>query len=689
MTRIQRNSVLKIFHLVISFVYYIGLIFILQYCSQIPEEKYIEILISNLELEGTPGKLSITYPSDGTIFPPEIVPPTFIWNETNQTANKWLVIVDLDNEDERITVFTEKKIWRPTSDQWEIIKKHSIEKDIQITVLGNNSDEPEKIASGSSITIRTSEDKVGAPIFFRAVTLPFEFTVNNLHTVSWHLGNIASESQPPAVLKDMPLCGNCHSFSSDGKILAMDVDYANDKGSYVITNFTEETILSQDKIITWSDYKRDEEEYTFGLLSQISPNGRYVLSTVKDRSIFVPKDDLYYSQLFFPIKGIIAVYDRETQKYWSLPGADDPQNVQSNASWSPDGKYILFARAPYRKHKVIESSNTVVLPTEAATDYIEGKRSFQYNLFRISFNEGKGGNPEPLPGASNNGKSNYFAKYSPDGKWIIFTQAQNFMLLQPDSKLFILPAAGGEPREMTCNTTNMNSWHSWSPNGKWLVFSSKERGAYTQLYLTHIDENGYDSPPVLLENFMIPNRGANIPEFVNINPDQDINLIENFMYSGNYFLRIGYFKFESGNFNEALEALNQAILQSPEEPLAYVYRGQVKERLGDITGAIKDCNQAIQIDPENVIAYNSRGIVHTSLKNYKEAMDDFNKVISLDPTCDEAYVNRGIIKVYQGFSREAIDDFNAAIEINPDNETAYSHKKTVVDNMSKNPLKTP
>ncbi len=689
MTKIPRNSVLKIPCLLISFVFYIGLICLLQSCSQTPEEKYIEILISNLKQEGTPGKLSITYPSDGTIFPPEIVPPTFIWDETDQRANKWLVIVDFNNENGRITVFTEKKIWRPTSGQWEIIKKNSIEKDIQITVLGNNSDEPEKIVSGSSITVRTSKDQVGAPVFFRAVTLPFEFTVNNLHTVSWRLGNIASESQPTAVLTDLPVCGNCHSFSSDGNTLAMDVDYANDKGSYVITNFTKETILSQDKIITWSDYKRDEKEYTFGLLSQISPDGRYVLSTVKDRSIFVPKNDLNYSQLFFPIKGIIAVYDRETQKFWSLPGADDPKYVQSNASWSPDGKYVIFARAPYRKHKLVESSNQVVLPTDVAADYIEGKRSFQYDLFRIPFNEGRGGNPEPLPGASNNGKSNYFAKYSPDGKWIVFTQAQNFMLLQPDSRLFILSTQGGKPREMTCNTSNMNSWHSWSPNGKWLVFSSKERGPFTQLYLTHIDEDGNDSPPVLLENFIIPDRGANIPEFVNINPDQEINLIENFLYSGNYFLRIGYFKLETGNLEEALKALDKAILQSPEEPLAFVYRGQVKERLGDITGAIKDCNQAIRVDPENVLAYNNRGIIHTSLKNYEEAMDDFNKAISLDPECYEAYVNRGIIKAYQGFSREAIDDFNTAIKINPDNEMAYSRKKTVEENMSKNPLRTP
>ena len=72
---------------------------------------------------------------------------------------------------------------------------------------------------------------------------------------------------------------------------------------------------------------------------------------------------------------------------------------------------------------------------------------------------------------------------------------------------------------MTANTRLMNSWHSFSPSGRWLVFSSKARSPYTQMYLTHIDENGNDSPPTLIDNATAANRAVNIPEFVNIPPD--------------------------------------------------------------------------------------------------------------------------------------------------------------------------
>ena len=34
------------------------------------------------------------------------------------------------------------------------------------------------------------------------------------------------------VLENLPVCGNCHSFSGNGSVLGLDVDYGNDKGGY-------------------------------------------------------------------------------------------------------------------------------------------------------------------------------------------------------------------------------------------------------------------------------------------------------------------------------------------------------------------------------------------------------------------------------------------------------------------------
>jgi len=91
-------------------------------------------------------------------------------------------------------------------------------------------------------------------------------------------------------------------------------------------------------------------------------------------------------------------------------------------------------------------------------------------------------------------------------------------MLQPDSNLFIIPSKGGSARKMRCNRSLFNSWHSFSPNGKWMLFTSKVNTPFTEIFLTHIDENGMDSPPVCLKRFSDEKYAANVPEFVNIPP---------------------------------------------------------------------------------------------------------------------------------------------------------------------------
>ena len=89
----------------------------------------------------------------------------------------------------------------------------------------------------------------------------------------------------------------------------MEVDSGNDKGSYAIAPVEEEIVLDKSKIITWSDYKRQDNEKTFGLLCQASPDGRHIVGTVKDRALAVYTEQLAFSQLFFLVKGILAVHD--------------------------------------------------------------------------------------------------------------------------------------------------------------------------------------------------------------------------------------------------------------------------------------------------------------------------------------------------------------------------------------------
>jgi Tol biopolymer transport system component len=138
----------------------------------------------------------------------------------------------------------------------------------------------------------------------------------------------------------------------------------------------------------------------------------------------------------------------------------------------------------------------------------------QFDIYTVPFNKGEGGKALPLEGASNNGYSNYFPRYSPDGRWIVFTQSPTGLVLQPESRLCIIPAEGGALRYLKCNMPTMNSWHSWSPNSKWIVFTCKATSPYTELYITHIDSNGESNPAVRLFRFSNKELAAMVPEFI-------------------------------------------------------------------------------------------------------------------------------------------------------------------------------
>jgi hypothetical protein len=434
------------------------------------------------------GQLEINYPLNETLFPPDIVAPTFNWEDATDGVGAWQVLVQLQGEQEMLRFPAAEPSWRPAEEDWAEIKRLSTGNDARVAVVGIDAEGD--TASSASIRIRTSTDPVGDSIYYREVPLPFISAVQDPSRIRWRFGSVDSQEQPPIVLEDLPVCGNCHSFSGDGGVLGMDVDYGNDKGGYAILPVSENMVLNDEKIISWSNYKKDDGEATFGLLSQVSPDGRYVISTVKDRAVFVATPGIEFSQLFFPIKGILAVYDTVTGTYTALPGADDPEYVQSNPTWSPDGKWVVFARTKVYQKDSIANASSILLDENDVPEFIEDKEPFKFDLYRVPFNEGRGGEAEPIEGASHNGMSNFFAKFSPDGKWIVFTQAENYMLLMPDSELYIIPAEGGEARRLRANTRRMNSWHSFSSNGRWLVFSSKANTPYTQLFLTHIDEEG-------------------------------------------------------------------------------------------------------------------------------------------------------------------------------------------------------
>lgn len=550
-------------------------------------------------------RLQIQHPLPGAVMPANMPAPVVLWRTNVPGVSKWSVRFKAGPKD---WVFDGvQPMWHPPESEWQQVRQAAGGEPVEMTISGTENGEASAIKARGAVRFALAKEAVTTPLFYREVNLPFAEAVKDPSRIRWRFGSMESGQIAPIVLEKLPVCGNCHSFDRKGEHLAMDVDYANSKGSYVITQTRPEMRLATSDIITWDDYRREDGQPTLGLLSQISPDGRYVLSTVKDMSIFMAMPELAFSQLFFPFKGIVGVYDRETKQFSSLPGADDPAFVQSNPTWSTDGQWVVFARTRAIQGQKTRDPGRILLTGAAGEEFLREMKNYRYELYRVPFNAGKGGTAQPLRGASDNGRSNYFPKYSPDGRWIIFCQASNYMLLQRDSELFIIPAEGGEARRLACNLGLMNSWHSWSPDGRWLVFSSKAHSIYTQLYLARINDQGEASPPVWLEHMVGQERAANIPEFVSL-PASGISKIHEQFLDDFSFVRAGDEFYRAGELDHAIEKYRLALSINPDNATAQKLMGSLLYRTGQREEAIEHMRAATRLKPEDLVAWFNLGL---------------------------------------------------------------------------------
>jgi tetratricopeptide (TPR) repeat protein len=628
--------------------------------------------------------VSIEYPRDGSIFPPDFAPPVFLWRDSRASAGPWQIEIAfadgapairtssrggppaLGEIDPRTVAPTNQPpkpstahSWKPDAATWAEVKRHAS----AIVTIG-----------GASVRLSISKDPVGAPIFYRDVPLmPTEvekgvikpIVPSAVPLVSWRLRNVG-ESSSRLLMEGLPTCANCHSFSKDGGTLALDVDGPqNDKGMYAIVSLAPRTSIRTEDVFSWNDFPgRPPDKRTIGFMAQLSPDGRYAVTTVNEDVFVANFKDYRFLQVFYPTRGILAWYDRSTGRIRALPGAGNPSFVQTNGFWSPDGKYLVFARATAR-----DAYPAGRKMAQYAGDPLEPP--IQYDLYRIPFNGGKGGRPTAISGASRNGMSNSFPKVSPDGRWIVFVGCRNGQLMRPDGQLYIVPFEGGQARRMQCNMPLMNSWHSFSPNGRWLVFSSKGRTPYTELFLTHIDEDGNDSPAILIENATAANRAANIPEFVNIAQDglRHIDVPAADFYR--LFDRAVEFA-KAGRFDDSIVEWIKALKISPEDAKAQNNIGRAYAGKGDFDSAIPHLQKALQIKPDYWDAHNNLGVALLAKGRLGEAVGHFRRILDANPGYAEVHANLGRALALRGKSDDAIVEWRKAIELNPGYAPAYN-----------------
>ena len=668
-----------------------------------------------------PRQVTIDYPLEGSVFPPDFAPPTLEWRD-GRSAKTWTIDVSagagagvhatshgeppqIGEIDQRAVGPTNKlpeltperaaaHTWTPDAATWEAIKKVSAGKSAVLTITGYSGAPLRRIVSRGQVTIQTSTDPVAAPVLYRDVPLrpsagerglikPLDPKLVPL--IAWRLRNLA-EPKSRVLMTGLHSCTNCHSVSLDGKTMGLDVDGPkNDKGLYALFPIQPQAAIKKENVIQWSTFRgKLGGKLRVAFMSKVSPDGQYVVTTIADpgeaQSDYKrrqnPTDffsnyyvanftDYRFLQVFYPTRGILAWYSRATGLLKPLPGADDPRYVHTGATWSPDGSYLVFSRAEARPpyppgYKLAERAND---PNET---------QIQYDLYRIPFNGGKGGQAVRIAGASANGMSNSFPKISPDGRWIVFVQAKNGQLMRPDGKLYIVPAEGGEARRMRANTPLMNSWHSFSPNGRWMVFSSKSRSPYTQMFLTHIDAEGNDTPAIRVENSTAANRAVNIPEFVNI-PQDGLQHIDAPVTAYYQLIDLASDAMNEGRHEQAIPLLKEALASDPDDPQVHNSLGVALSSAHRTSEALEQFRVAARLSSDYPDAHSNLGSALVESGRSVDAIVEFKKALALSPDYPEAQVGLGGALTQNGRYGEAIPLLLKAIERVPKNLQARTN----------------
>lgn len=279
-------------------------------------------------------------------------------------------------------------------------------------------------------------------------------------------------------------CMNCHIHSGQRGDLSM----------FYIRGKRGGAILNRDGQIRKLNLNTD------GMLSgtvygEIHPSGRFgVFST----NIVIPSFHSMAGKRMevYDTESDLTVADFDSNRMINLPEFARKDKLETFPCFSADGKYVFFCIA-----------DTLSIPEQI--------EQLRYSLVRAQFDTENGYIVEPVDTIWNGAEHNASAchpKASPDGRWVMFTNASygTFPINHSESALNMVNLQTGEVSTLDAvHGDKSDTYHSWSSDSRWFVFASKRGdGQYGKPYFCHIDENGNPSKP-----FVLPQKSAYYYEY--------------------------------------------------------------------------------------------------------------------------------------------------------------------------------
>lgn len=132
-----------------------------------------------------------------------------------------------------------------------------------------------------------------------------------------------------------------------------------------------------------------------------------------------------------------------------------------------------------------------------------------------------------------------------------------------------------------------------------------------------------------------------------------------------------------GRYDEALTAIEKAIVIDPDDIASYFDRVHVLEAKEDFYGVIKQSKEILKMDAATEQQANANFYIGKSylfLENYNQARKFFDKSIALQPGDGEFYFYRGMVNEYEGDLKAAEKDYGRTIAVANNYAPAYAYR---------------
>jgi tetratricopeptide (TPR) repeat protein len=147
------------------------------------------------------------------------------------------------------------------------------------------------------------------------------------------------------------------------------------------------------------------------------------------------------------------------------------------------------------------------------------------------------------------------------------------------------------------------------------------------------------------------------------------------------WLQRGQIHLAEGDFPTALNDFSQGLSYDPADSELkanlYVGRCAVYARLGDDGAAASDCDQALALSPRNGYALEQRGLIRHRAEDRAGAQSDFTEAITYEPAAYEAHYYLGLYALQEGRYDNAGQFLSRSLEIAPDYGLAYAARGVV------------